>query len=265
MTGVEGTEDAANRIRRIIRTKLFSLSTLAFARPAVFDRIESQSRREALDRLRQEAKRDPELDELYDSIDADNQRLKKEKKELEATVAALEADLARARENFRLVEEFREDEGDLAPESETPPETVAEAVDAAKLRFVDDLIFGDDVERGVGDLAPSAGPPDSVLKHLSKLAQLAQALKSGSIGKRPIGSWLLENGIQNSKEKPLTRNNKREQQKRTWSDGLGQRRTYEAHTKVNESTGPDRCVRIYFDYDQEAARITIGWVGRHPD
>ena len=29
-------------------------------------------------------------------------------------------------------------------------------------------------------------------------------------------------------------------------------------------THPDRCVRIYFDYDESTQRCVVGWVGRHP-
>ncbi len=51
---------------------------------------------------------------------------------------------------------------------------------------------------------------------------------------------------------------------RTWDDGAGARREFELHLKPAEGTSPDRCVRIYFDYDETAQRAVVGWIGRHP-
>jgi hypothetical protein len=51
---------------------------------------------------------------------------------------------------------------------------------------------------------------------------------------------------------------------RTWDDGTGRRRQFELHLKPAEGTSPDRCVRIYFEYDDASGRSIIAWVGRHP-
>ena len=54
-----------------------------------------------------------------------------------------------------------------------------------------------------------------------------------------------------------------EQRKRTWSDGSG-RRAFDMHLKPNDGAHPDRCVRVYFDYDERLKAALVGWVGRHP-
>jgi len=37
------------------------------------------------------------------------------------------------------------------------------------------------------------------------------------------------------------------------------------HLKPNDALSPDRCVRIYFDWDDATRQVIVGWVGRHPD
>ena len=75
--------------------------------------------------------------------------------------------------------------------------------------------------------------------------------------------WLREQGLKASNESDTIRNSTAEMQKRTWHDGQVKRR-FESHLKPSEGTSPDRCVRICFDYDSEAKKTVVGWVGRHP-
>jgi hypothetical protein len=35
--------------------------------------------------------------------------------------------------------------------------------------------------------------------------------------------------------------------------------------KPSDGTAPDKCVRIYFDWDEGRSKFVIGWIGRHPD
>ena len=55
----------------------------------------------------------------------------------------------------------------------------------------------------------------------------------------------------------------REMAARTWHDGV-KRRLFVWHLKPAEAVAPDRCVRIYFEWDDEREVVVVGWVGRHP-
>ncbi|PRQ00533.1 hypothetical protein [Enhygromyxa salina] len=145
------------------------------------------------------------------------------------------------------------------------PQSVQEAVCRAReLHGAPDggLLFGDDVDEGVAGLASDAVPPEKILVHLEVLARLAAARREGPLGTTAI-RWLETQNVVASGESESTRSSSREMARRTWHDGR-QRRAFVLHTKPSDGTRPDRCVRIYFDWDAERNVIVIGWVGRHP-
>ncbi|MDP9474396.1 MAG: hypothetical protein M3R38_01635 [Actinomycetota bacterium] len=67
-----------------------------------------------------------------------------------------------------------------------------------------------------------------------------------------------------SGESDKIRNNSKEKLARTWDDGSRQKRYFDARLKPKESTSPDQCVRIYFDYDDSLGKTIVGWVGAYP-
>jgi hypothetical protein len=135
-------------------------------------------------------------------------------------------------------------------------------VSRAKSLFPAELVFGDDVEEGVRSLAPDAGPPEKIYEYLKTLADMTTQRQDNTLGKSTV-DWLREHGLRLSNESETVRNSQTEMQKRKWHDGRNQRQ-FETHLKPNESTSPDKCVRIYFDYDPEVRKTVVGWVGRHP-
>lgn len=143
-----------------------------------------------------------------------------------------------------------------------PPSTVEEAIRFAREKYASDLVFGDDVNRGVSGLAPTAGPPEKVLIYLGHLAAMASLRRAKGLGAAPV-KWLQDRGADCTGESLTIRNSVSEQRKRTWHDGTG-KRVFETHMKPTDGTHPDRCVRIYFDYDDQIGRAVVGWVGRHP-
>jgi hypothetical protein len=140
---------------------------------------------------------------------------------------------------------------------------LTEAVSRAQSEFPDDLLIGEDVEDGVRELVPEAGPPDKIYDHLKTLAEMARVRRAGALGKN-LFDWLADRGVSGSYESEMIANSKAETQKRTWRDGGGGRRTFNAHLKPNENTGPDKCVRIYFEFDDREKKVVVGWIGRHP-
>ncbi|NJK32405.1 MAG: hypothetical protein HC927_08340 [Deltaproteobacteria bacterium] len=253
---VADTREAAKRIRRQFRRKILGLSTLTMHRHPVFDEVERADRHRAVKTRREEAA-DQELLDLYEK---ENERLELELAELRGRVAGLKTDLANAEAMLKWAPRDTEDE--VSPVYSMPPESVAQAVEWAKRMYAELLIFGDDVPDGVKKLSEDAGPPDKILEYLGGLAKLAEALRSGPLAATHV-QWLKTRNYAASNESDTIRKNRVEMQKRTWHDGHA-RREFDLHLKPNEATSPDRCVRIYFDWDDEAKKVIVGWVGRHP-
>jgi hypothetical protein len=259
MTG-PGTVDAAEKfIRDTLRKRLMAVSVPALAEAAVFENVRRGSEEQ------EEARRRSQLTES-----ADYQRWAEQEAEradrLKAQVASLEGQLKELRQQlYRLQSEraWSDEDDSLLPDDSQPPETVEEAVARARVLFAGRLRFGDDVDTGVRGLSRTAGPPDKVFRYLSGLAEMAAARQAGPLGKSPL-QWLSASGIDGSEESETVSKNKTEQRKRTWDDGANQQRVFDLHLKPNEATQPDQCVRIYFDWDDAAAQVVVGWVGRHP-
>ena len=80
----------------------------------------------------------------------------------------------------------------------------------------------------------------------------------GSLGTAPI-TWLNENGVAASGEGEVVRSSKTQMAARTWNDGKEDRQ-FNLHLKPVEAAAPNRCVRIYFDFDDESGKTVVGWV-----
>jgi hypothetical protein len=166
--------------------------------------------------------------------------------------------------NLQVALRWRDESQDsVEPVEDTPPATVEDAVLMAMERFTSTLLFGAEVTAGVESLSPDAGPPDKVLSYLEALSALTAARQQGPLGTTPV-KWLEALGVIASGESETIRTSAAEMQARTWDDGCGVKRPFEMHLKPNEGTAPDRCVRIYFDYDEALGKTIVAWVGRHP-
>ena len=131
-------------------------------------------------------------------------------------------------------------------------------------RYPDDLVFGDDVNIGIRRLVPDAGPPTKILHYLSQLAELARAKRDGALGTRTV-KWLESRGVVGSIESDTVRRSPKDRAARTWDDGNSGKRAFDLHLKPSDATSPDRCVRIYCEYDQASQKVIVGWVGPHPE
>jgi hypothetical protein len=252
------TEEAANGITQQLRRQLMAVASFSIREPAAISAIRVQARRAAQERRLAEARSIEDYRKLAEdyakSLDECQVALSQV---IDARDRAL-ADLA----NERILRTYAESAADVEPETETPPATVAEAFDRAKASLSDLLVFGDDCERGISDLNENAGPPAKILAWLQKLAEASRHKKNGTLGKSVI-QWLRDQGLKVSGEGEKDANNPLERKKRTWHDGISDR-YFDAHLKPAEGTSPDRCVRIYFDWNAEKQRYSVGWIGRHP-
>jgi len=262
---------ASRRLRNTIRGRIFSRST-ALREPDIITRI----RREHTQRTIEEAKESAENLELAASYSADVERLERqieeaneEVLELKEANAELEARLDSANERLTYHDDLspyeNEDRENPKPDPQPQLDSVEEALRVARKKLRG-ILFGKDVDDEASRLASDAGPPSKVYEHLSHLDEMADLLmnRSGSLGTTQM-QWLRERNIEVSGENETTLNSPAAMQRRTWDDGLGGRRAFTDHLKTSNATSPDRCVRIYYEWDSDAERLIVGCVGRHPD
>jgi hypothetical protein len=257
--GVSDTGAAADRIRRQIRRRIFGLSTFAHSAPALSDTIRVAAGEQRLSELREAARQGGDWEALADEYAKENDRLRRQMDEVRAEKADLMTQLTNLQESLQWQPA---ESSDVTPEEFVPPETVSEAVDQARDRHGVFLVFGTEVERSIQGLSSDAGPPDKILKYLDALAEMTKARVQGTLGTAPL-KWLNQRGIVASGEGEVVRKSKSEMAARTWNDGVADRQ-FNLHLKPVEAVSPDRCVRIYFDFDDESGKTVVGWLGRHP-
>jgi hypothetical protein len=252
-------EDAAALFRRQMRRRLMGMSAFAVAEPQEIRDIRRDVERDRAKRVEKELRDKEDYQALAETYATERDQLYSKLQARELELEQLRTEVT----NLQLALQWQPGEADEAPpQQEMPPTTVQEAVDSARRQYGDTLIFGPDVDEGMKTLATDAGPPEKIGNYLYTLSTLVTARRAGPLGTSSI-LWLRDHGAIASNESETTGNSAAERQKRTWRDGKG-RRYFDMHLKPNEAVAPDRCVRIYFDYDEEAGRIIIGWVGRHP-
>lgn len=259
-------EEAADRIRAQLRRWLFELSTYAVDEPDGLVNLRADAQRAAIEKLKHDAAQQGDYkriaEELFERCDALETSLQEERGRLEEERQRTEQ-LEAQNKSLQQVWDYRRalPEADIAPDVDIPPASVAEAVARVKMQHADLLLFGDDVDESVRSLAVDAGPPPKIMTYLEGLAEMTRARNGEGLGKDLV-IWLRDRGISCSNESETVLNNPAERSKRRWSDGSG-KRFFERHLKPVEHTRPDRCVRIYFEYDEALRKTIIGYVGRH--
>lgn len=267
LTGVSSAEEAVERIRRQLQRSILSASAFSMPDPTVGWQVRRQARREQLERLRDRAEAEGGHKQLADELFEKLLEAEEDRGAKAEHIRNLEDQVRNLQEALRWhpsdEDGARQEPDEVVPETEAPPVSVEEAVLRARERFGARLVFGEQVMDGVRMLSPDAGPPEKVFTYLEELHNLARSLSQGALGNSVIG-WLKTRGVSASHETELIRSSERERMKRTWEDGSGGRRFFDLHLKPNESTSPDRCVRIYCEVETSREVVVVGWVGRHP-
>lgn len=263
LRGVMDSNDASYRVRGHLRRRIIGVSAFSVSEPPFFGLIRSEARKRDIEALRSRAAGTEEWQKLAEDYAKDNDKLREQLARKEEVIRDLQSRVS----NLELAVRWqtgteRDPNVDLEPEQEIPPATVVEAIEKARDGSETTLVFGDDVAIGARSLAIDAGPPEKILNYLRQLSALAEERQKGPLGANAI-QWLRDRGVIASGESETVRNSSSEMRKRTWHDGKD-RRVFELHLKPNEAASPDRCARIYFDYDENRKRVIIGWVGRHP-
>jgi len=253
-----GTEDASRRIRSAIRKRLFSVSAFAVEQPPLFDRLEDESAHEALQEKMKLAANAQDYQGLAEEYGKENDHLRLQLRQERENIKQLRQDLYQ----LQMAHAWADADEDVTPDEETPLASVQDAVEKARKLYATQLTFGDDVADGIGGVAPNAGPPQKVFDYIKAVANLVDKRRDGGLGDTMV-HWLKTNGVSASSESETIQNNRDEMHKRTWHDGRGTK-AFVTHLKPTDATSPDRCVRIYFDWDDASDKAVIGWVGRHP-
>jgi hypothetical protein len=253
-----GTEDASRRIRGAIRKRLFSVSAFAVEQPPLFDRLEDESAHEAMQEKMKFAANAQDYQGLAEEYGKENDHLRLQLRQERENVQQLRQDLYQ----LQMANAWADADEDLTPDEETPLVSVQDAVDKARKLYATQLTFGGEVADGIGSVAPNAGPPQKIFDYLKALANLVDKRRDGGLGDTML-HWLKTNGVNASSESETIQNNRDEMQKRKWHDGRA-KRAFITHLKPTDATSPDRCVRIYFDWDDASDKAVIGWIGRHP-
>lgn len=252
--------DAASRLRRKLRRELLGLSAFSVHEPPHLGQVRKEhQKREAL-ATSLELKKNEDWEGLANAYAEDNDRLRSKLDSAEEQIKDLQDQVANLQLSLRW--KASADDHELPPDDVQQPATVREAVAIAQARHRDTLLFGSDVARGIDTLAADAGPPEKILGYFDQLAEMVKARNEGKLGNAPI-KWLQKRGINCSGESETVRNSAEERRRRMWDDGVGPRQ-FDLHLKPADAVHPDRCVRIYFDYDDSRQLGAVGWVGRHP-
>jgi hypothetical protein len=140
-------------------------------------------------------------------------------------------------------------------------ETLEKAVEQAQKEFADNLIFGNDIERGVKERNKDAGPPDRVYYYLKTLSEITGIKRtvhpnfSLALLARMYGC----NCADGSSKEMLY-------------DGGGGESGFADHLRPAESKSPyyidkfddGNCIRIFFKWSEETKKTIVGWIGKHP-
>ena len=256
---------AARRVRSRLRRMIFSQSAFRTA-PALIVKI----REDSVAAQRRQAREANDYRELADGYARDSGLLKQELADRDIQISSLLDEIVDLKaQNGELITSLQFAGGTATVEdaeyvsAQLAVETVEDAVLQA-METLGNLAFGRDVDDGIEGLAPDAGPPMKIFRYLESLSGMTTELHAGSLGTTQH-QWLRDRGVDVSGESRTDRNSPTHIAKRTWDDGSGTRRVFESHLKPSDSTSPDRCVRIYFDYDEPTQKTIVGWVGRHPE
>ena len=136
----------------------------------------------------------------------------------------------------------------------------------AKEQFKEFIIFGKDVESGIGTIRDSAGPPERVFTYLETLTEFVDykrkhrpSLKDDKILQilGCICSYEDEEQMKIEKVKNA----------RIFDNGSNEKILFNLHLKPstysNDIGNRKRTIRIYISWDEDRKIVIVGWIGEH--
>ena len=276
--GGRSPSEAARRIARELRRRIMTQAASGLRMPprlARLRRLDESARRARRADKHSNAEWTALLEEDNSAKDARIADLEQQIEGLKDKVTSLQKQL-----NNQTKGKTEAEDAEIAPETEETDEqfeTVRDALNAARVQFREQLAFSPECDR-CDTLAPDAGPPSTIYRHLEVLAEASAAGRveqNGGWSTKSLGSSLIDfvksrgANASTESETKLGRCKKPknpEARHRTFKLPSGGEELMVFHTKPSDSTSPDYCPRIYFKrVSGEKEKIVVGYVGRHFD
>jgi len=253
--------EALQSFRRMLRNKILGLSAYYAWEPEEFREIRSIIRKREQQELFSRINDDKDWEQLAIDYCERVEKLENDIDQKDNEIVDLQTQLANLKSTYSWKSIQVASQDDIEPEAQI--ESIEDVLEKARENFHDVLVFGEDVDGGMSNLAPNACPPEKIYRYLECLHEMGCVLKRKPSLNNSIIGWLNENGVNASTESETILNSDEEMSKRIWHDGE-RRSQFKFHLKPTDAAHPDKCVRIYFKYDKDHEFIRIGWIGRHP-
>jgi len=179
---------------------------------------------------------------------------------LEDQVQDLKGQLADTRQSFNTYREHL----DVKEKEDVDLEAldVAAAYRLAREEAPSNVVFLPEVDDSVAAFS-SYKLPRRLYEALTAVNEVATAWADNELS-TGFGEFFASRGYEYSKSNPAATAKKTRKSYQRRVDG--ELMTMEPHLKVDQSTSPDQCLRIYWWRDDSARRLVVGHVGRHlPD
>jgi hypothetical protein len=251
------TVQARDRLRGIIGGRILEASTFV-ADDIAFHDFEVAKLRRAADQVRAVAMGDGDMKALADAYAEENDALRARVDAQDKEIATLQGNIEALTIALRSASS-----ADEAEPNEAPPQTIREAVAAARNKLRGRVVIASETDADIEELNPSAGPPDKILRYLLTLGDLADALSAGPLG-QSVPIWLRERNVECSVDSETFKVSEKGKRFRTRVIE-GETVECEFHAKPSEGVSPDLCARIYFATATNAPFVKVGYIGRHTE
>ena len=148
---------AAQRIVVQLRRLLVEVSTYTFDEPAEFVLTREAAARARFEQSVTDARAAGDHEALAEQLFNEAARLERANAEQSELISELQAKNAALLQAMQYARGGQA--GDIEPEAAVELDTISEAVSLARSKLASELVFGDDVDVGVAEMADDAGPP----------------------------------------------------------------------------------------------------------
>jgi hypothetical protein len=208
------------------------------------------------------------VEELLDQTDSELADARAENRRLEAALSVKEQELEDALDELgRVRQQFATYSAagrgpEASEEVDLDALSVLEAFELAVQRSGEHVLYLDSARDGVLDFQ-SYESPRRLYEALVAVDSAAEAWQNGGLGPG-FGAFFHEYGYEYAQKNPAARARPtRAHYRRNYGGGTV---SMEPHLKVDRSTSPDQCLRVYWFQDDTAKVLVVGHVGRHlPD
>ena len=255
-TRVDSAVQARDRIRPLIARRILEASTFVADDP-IFRDFETAKLQVLAEEARKAASDGGDMKGLADLFAQENDVLRARVTAQDKEIASLLGNVESLKNALRAIPELSAGE----QVAQVPPQTVAESVARAREQFAGRVVIASETDGDIAELSPTAGPPDKVFRHLATLADMADEMSKGPLG-RSVPIWLREHNVECSVDSETTKASKEGKRFRHRTVD-GESVECEFHSKPSDGTSPDKCVRIYFAVSPTAPHVRVGYIGRH--